>query len=78
MQKKFMSDDAYMNSGFCFWTPNKLYVVFSMFGDLNIVGYSDFLAMPFIQWVKARNIENSPEDIVEKSTQFVEIVQKLK
>ena len=49
-----------------------------MFGDLNIVGYSDFLALPYIQRVKARNFENSPSDIVQKSTEFVEKVQAAK
>jgi len=70
--KKLHKNDEFSQVGFVFKTPMMLFVVFSLFGTLQIMPYSEFLNRPYFSRIKARNFENPPVDITKRSMEFIQ------
>lgn len=60
-------------------TPQKLLIVSSHFdGEVHITPYHEFLNKPYIKTVKVRSFVSEPLNIVESTTQFVQMLRENK
>lgn len=76
--KSYFTTEEFSEVGFLFKTPGTLFVIFSHFGNLTIMPYSEFLNRPYVARVKARNFENPPIDISKRTIEFVRNLKELK
>ena len=74
LRQKLKGENSFEGCGFLFRTPQRLFVVYGNHGELNIKGYPEFLQTPYVNKVKARWLEVSPPDLVQKSIEFIDIV----
>ena len=75
--RKYNKSDEFSQVGFWFKTPGDTFVIFSYFGKLAIMPYSEFLNRPYISRIKARNFLNPPIDISKKTYEFIKHVKSI-